>query len=1048
MNPANPKGFIALFAQHRVAANLLMIIMILLGSWSLSKLNTQFFPNFELDVITVRVTWSGASAEDVETGITTPLEQELRGLDGLHKMTSTSASGISAITLEFKDGTNMDAALEKVNSVIRRTRQLPEDAEDPEVTRVVRYETIASVLLNGPDNLAELRHVAQNMKDELLALGVSKIDINGLPEQEIAIQVPTTKLLELGLTLEQLAQRIRAESRDIPSGSVGRNDVARQLRALDQRRSVIDFENLRLDSDIDGQFISLGAIAKIERRARENQESLSYKDKPAVELRLYRDESADALQSAKLLESWIAETKPRLPPGITFEVYDQRWQHIKERIMLLLTNGGGGLLLVTAILLLFLNKRVAFWVTLGIPVSFLAAISVLYFAGGTINMISLFGMIMALGIIVDDAIVVGEDALTHFQQGDEPALAAETGAHRMLAPVFSSSLTTIAAFAPLMLVSGVVGNIMFDIPLIVICIITASLFECFLILPGHLRGSFSNMLKQKDAEHSPIRQKLDRLFLQFRETKFRPFVEKVIAYRWISFASALGVLIVVIGVTVSGRVGFTFFPNVEGRTINAAVAFTAGSPPERVDAFLKHLETTLYETEKQFGKHLIATSIVRHGTGQTAGGGAARTGNQHGSVMVEMVSSETRDVENIAFIKAWEQKVVLPPGIELFTIAERRAGHPGRDIDIALTGDDPASLKAAAVEITQALKGMDGVSGVEDDLPWGQQQLIFHLTPTGKSLGLNVDAIGRQLRAAFDGYLVQLFQDGPDEVEVRVMLPDKERYNLSGLESMNIILPNGSHTPLSSVVSITTRKGFDALRHTDGKLSVSITADVNRSINNNNRIRSELMATVIPKLTGKHGVHANFQGRAADQAATMVDMRHGAVLALFMIYIVLAWVFASYSKPLVVMSVIPFGLIGAIVGHLVMNLELTVLSLFGFFGLSGIVVNDSIILVTFYQELRKSGLAVNEAIVEASCQRLRAVLLTSLTTIAGLTPLLFETSLQAKFLIPMAVTISFGLGFATILVLLLIPSILSITESISAWVKTRRIYQSVAQIES
>ncbi|WP_455201956.1 efflux RND transporter permease subunit [Kaarinaea lacus] len=1047
MNPVQAKGLIALFAQHRVAANLLMVIMILLGSWSLSKLNTQFFPTFELDIITVRVVWSGASAEDVETGITTPLEQELRSLDGLHKMTSTSATGVSAITIEYKEGTNMDAALEKVNSVIRRTRQIPEDAEDPVVTRIIRYETIARVLLSGPENLAELRHIAQNMKDELLIRGVSKIDIRGLPEEEMAIQVPTQKLLELGLTLEQLAQRIRAESRDIPSGSVGRNDVARQLRALDQRRNVIDFENLRLDSDVQGQFIPLGAIADIQRRAKENQERLSYKNKPAVELVLYRDESADALKSAKLLDTWIGETKPRLPPDINFVVFDQKWQHIKERITLLLTNGGGGLLLVIAILLLFLNKRVAFWVTVGIPVSFLAALSVLYLMGGTINMISLFGMIMALGIIVDDAIVVGEDALTHFQHGDNPVLAAEAGAHRMLAPVFSSSLTTIAAFLPLMLVSGVVGNIMFDIPLIVICIIIASLIECFLILPGHLRGSFSNMLKREELTHSPIRQKLDSAFHQFRETKFRPFVEKVIAYRWITLSSAIGILIVVIGITASGRIGFTFFPNVEGRLIFATVAFTAGSPPQRVDAFLQHLESTLYETEKDFGTELIATSIVRHGSGQTAGGGTTRTGNQHGSIQVETVSTEVRNIKNIEFIKAWKQKVVLPPGIESFTIAERRAGHPGRDIDLSLKGDDPQALKSAAVEIIQTLKGIEGVNAVEDDLPWGQQQLIFQLTSTGKALGLNVDAIGRQLRAAFDGYLVQLFQDGQDEIEVRVMLPDRERYSLASLESMNIILPNGNSTPLSSVVNISVRKGFDSLRHVDGQLAVSITADVDRSINNNNKIRAELMATVIPEIIGKYGVEANFQGRAADQATTMLDLKRGAIFAVFMIYIVLAWVFASYSKPFVVMSVIPFGLIGAIIGHLVMNIELTVLSLFGFFGLSGIVVNDSIILVTFYQQLRQSGLAVQDAIVEASCQRLRAVLLTSLTTIAGLTPLLFESSLQAKFLIPMAVTISFGLGFATILVLLLIPSILSIIESVSGWVKNRRLYRAVAQPE-
>jgi multidrug efflux pump subunit AcrB len=1023
------KGIIALFCQHRVAANLLMLIVILSGVLALSKLNTQFFPNFELDVITVRVVWGGASAEDVETAVTNPLEQELRSVDNLHKISSTSATGVSVITLEYDEHTNMDAALEVVNGVLSRVRQLPENAEDPIVNRVIRFETIARLLVTGPSNLDELRHLTHRIKDDLLARGISKITITGLPKQQIAIQIPAQQLLDLGLTLDEIAKKIQVQSKDVPSGSVGQNDIARLLRGLDQRRNVIDFENLPITINNNGKIIHLGSIANIERKDQDDQARLTYRGKPAVDIRLLRNANMDSIGSADILKQWLDTFRPTLPTGIKIHVYDQTWQLIKERISLLLTNGGGGLVLVVAILLLFLNNRVAFWVTVGIPVSFLAAMIVIFFIGGTINMISLFGLIMSLGIIVDDAIVVGENALAHYENGESASQAAEGGAKRMLAPVVSSSLTTIAAFLPLMLVGGIMGNIMFDIPLVVICVIIASLVECFLILPGHLRSAFSKIQPGNLQSRYAFTRRFDRSFEKFRQHTFRSIVTKAVKYRAITLATAVAVLIIAAGTVAGGRIGYTFFPNVEGRSIYASVAFTAGSPRQRVNAFLEHVEKALYLTEQQFDEPLVHTAISRHGLGRAVRHGLPRSGDQHGSLYVEMISSEKRSTNNKTFINAWKENITLPAGVEVFSISERRAGHPGRDVDVRLIGEDAQQLKMAALELTSVIKEMPGISAIEHDLPWGQEQLVFHLTAAGKSLGLNVDTIGRQLRAAYNGHLVQLFQDAQDEIEVRVMFPENEQNNLARLESLNIILPNGQNTPLASVIEISTQKGFAALRHSEAKLAVSVTADVDGSVNNNNKIRENLRNNILPKLSEKYNLTAKFQGRAEDQDATMADMKRGAIFAFFMIYIVLAWVFSSYAKPLVVMSVIPFGLVGAIAGHFLMDIELTVLSLFGFFGLSGIVVNDSIILVTFYQKLKASGLETLDAIVEATCQRLRAVLLTSLTTIAGLTPLLFETSLQAKFLIPMAVTISFGLFFSTFLVLLVIPALLSLLES-------------------
>jgi multidrug efflux pump subunit AcrB len=431
----------------------------------------------------------------------------------------------------------------------------------------------------------------------------------------------------------------------------------------------------------------------------------------------------------------------------------------------------------------------------------------------------------------------------------------------------------------------------------------------------------------------------------------------------------------------------------------------------------------------------VDVAITSKGKASSAGGVTSQTGERYGSIQVELISPDSRTVRNTTFIEEWRKHVLLPAGIETFTISQRRGGPPGKDLDIRLTGTTAQQLKQAANEVASVIKQYPGVSAIEDDMPYGQEQLIYTIKPEGEVLGLTVSNVGRQLRAAFDGQLVQIFQDGDDEVEVRVMLPDSERNTMATLENVMIRLPQGGSAPLSSVVGFEARRGFDVLRHTDSQLAVHVTASVDAAVNNSNQIIADLQTSFLPDLTSRYGVNVGFEGRAEEQRDTISDMIQGMLLAFIMIYLVLAWVFASYGWPLVVMAAIPFGLIGAIVGHWLMGIDLTILSLFGIFGLSGIVVNDSIILVTFFKQQREAGVATSEAIISAATQRLRAVLLTSLTTIGGLTPLLFETSVQAQFLIPMAVSISFGLMFATVLVLLVIPALLSVHESIAQRLK-------------
>jgi multidrug efflux pump subunit AcrB len=1018
------RDLLGTFAHHRVAANLLMVLMLLSGVFALRQLNVQFFPDFELEVVTVTTAWSGASAEDVEIGITLPLEQRLRTVDHLEEMSSTSAPGTSGITLEFDEGTDMVLALEQVKQRVDDFLNLPGDAEDPVVIHPARYEPVASLRLSGPEDLGELRRLARRMERELLARGIDRIDIDGLPDEAIRIAFDPVDLQRLGLDLAEVAGRIDQLSRDLPAGLAGSDDSARELRSLDQRRDPAGFANLPLIGEGAAR-IDLGAVAQITREPMERQPEISVGGQRAIVLKLSRTAAGDSLEAARVLDAWFTETRPTLPPGVELEVFSERWELILDRINVLLKNGAGGLLLVLITLFLFLSGRVAFWVAVGIPVSFMATLAVLYLAGGSINMVSLFALIMGLGIIVDDAIVVGEDAQAHHDMGEDPLRAAEGGARRMLGPVLASSLTTVAAFLPLMLVGGVMGNILSTIPLVIVSVILASLIESFLILPGHLRGAFRHAHQPR-----PLRERLDAAFERFREQRFRPLIDLALRHRASTLAVAVACLVLAVGLLAGGRLSWVFFPSPESTTLNANVRFVAGTPRATVDRFLAHLETTLKATDADLGPGVLATHYVSHGA--STGRGRSRDGERIGGLFVELVAPDARTVRNREFINAWRERVAVPHGVESFTISEQRTGPVSRDLEIRLAGDDPERVKQAALALGEALAALPGVSAIDDDLPYGREQLIYRLSPAGHALGLTITDLGRQLRAAYDGLRVQRFQDGPDEVEVRVELSREIQRRMRHLEQLPIQLPDGRFAPLGSVADWTSKRGFETLRHADGRLAATVTADIDSAVNNTERVTQALADGTLPRLAALYGVEFSLEGGTARQADALGDLRTGMLLGLLLIYIVLAWVFSSYGWPLIVMSAIPFGLTGAVFGHWLLGMDLTLLSLFGFFGLSGIVVNDSIILVTFYQRLRNEGYAVHEALVEAACQRLRAVLLTSLTTIAGLTPLLFETSTQAQFLIPMAVSIAFGLAFATLLILLVVPTMLSIYEQLHA----------------
>jgi multidrug efflux pump subunit AcrB len=1026
-------GLIGFFVHHKVAANLVMLMMLLSGALGIARMNIQFFPTFALDVVNVRVVWSGASAEDIEQGITNPLEQRLRSLDSLKRMTSTSAQGIANITLEFEEDSDPVLVLDDVRQQVDSFTNLPATAEAPEVLRQARYEPVARLLVHGDLAPHELRQLTQRFEDGLLIAGIDRIQINGLPAQQISIEVPTERLQTLGLSLEEIAARVQSMSQDLPAGLLGQQDSTRELRSLEQHRNALAFEDMTVLGS-DRVQLRLGDIAMIHQESRAGQVELAYRGQPAAEMILQRAESGDSLEAAKRLDHWVKEVRPTLPPNVGLDVYDESWQLIDQRISLLLVNGATGLLLVIILLYFFLPARVALWVAIGIPTAFLASLGVFWVIGGSINMLSLFALIMALGVIVDDAIVVGEDADAHYRMGEEPQLASAGAARRMLWPVVASSLTTIAAFMPLLMVGGVIGNILGDIPVIMICVLIASLLECFIVLPAHLRNAFMPRKKEWRPARgiARLRERFETRFDDFREGPFRRLSMLTLRYRAATLATAIAITLVTAGLLAGGRLGFNFFPSPESSIVYANASFVAGTDRARVADFIDHMQSTLEETNQAMGGDLVRIAVSYYGSTQ-AGGSPGRMGDEVGSLMVELVSPDARDVRNAAFIRAWRERILTPPGLDNLNINERAAGPPGQDVNVRLTGDDAQRLRSAADILGQGMAGLPGVISTENDMPWGREQLIYRVNAYGVALGLTTEDLGSQLRTAFDGQVVQVHQSGADEIEVRVQLPRSQRERLSTLSRMAVTLADGRQVPLSHIMDLEHRQGFETLRHADGQLAVEVTAEINSQVTSAEQVLESLSAALLPRLEREYFLNTSFEGRAADQRETLADMRTGLVIGLGLMYGVLTWVFASWSLPLIVMAIIPFSLVGALLGHWALGIDLTILSLFGLFGLSGIVVNNAIILVSFYRQQRELGLPIDTALNEAVVKRVRAVVLTSLTTIGGLMPLLFETSLQAQFLIPMATSIAFGLGGSMLLVLLVTPALLSWLEHSRAW---------------
>ena len=901
---------------------------------------------------------------------------------------------------------------------------LPQDSERPEVAQIIRYDTITRILLSGPYSEAALKRFAKQIREDLLTRGVDRVTFFGLRGEEIRVAVEPEALRRLDLTLDDVADAIARSSRDLPAGAMG-GAFERQPRALGLARSGEEVAAIEVRATPSGQKLAVADIGAVSDGFDPDQPVARRLGDPAIQLHVQRALSADALDVADAVDAYLASLRETLPPDLRVEAFDDSATLIRDRIELLLRNGLGGMILVLAVLFLFLNARVAFWIAAGIPISLLAMLGVLWLAGLTINMISLFAMILAIGIVVDDAIVVGEHAMALREKGLPPLAAAEQGALHMAAPVTSASLTTIASFLPILVVGDIIGQVIRDIPLVVIAVLVASLIECFFVLPCHMRGALAQL-----GEPSRFRQAFNRGFARLRDGLFRRLVTVALGWRYATLAAAIGALIVSVGLILGGRVGFVFFSAPESNVVLANLIMAPGTSRDVTEATLAKLDEGLREAERGFGLEpgeLVAISEVRLGEGVQIDPRVRRASGDHvGGLQVELTESDRRDVRTAPFIEAWRATLPPLPGVESLTITERLGGPPGREIDIRLQGGRSVhDLKQAAIEVRELLGRLPGVGQIDDDLAYGKQEVIVELTPRGRALGFTTESVGRQLRDAFEGRIAKRFARGDEEVDVVVSLTDAAEAKLV-LTEFPLRSPTGQDVLLSEVVTLREDRGYASIQREDGVRQVSVTAEIDEAVIRLEQVIEALSAGEMPGIASAYGLTWRFAGKAEEQEQTLADIQLGAVLGLILIYIVLAWVFASFTRPLAVMLVIPFGLVGAVLGHIVMGYDLSMLSLITLLGLSGILVNDSIILVSAIDGRRAEGMALEEAIVDGTCSRLRAVLLTSGTTIGGLTPLMFETSLEAQFMIPMAITIVFGLMVTTFLVLLLVPAMIGI----------------------
>ena len=1022
-------GMITWFAKNPVAANLLMFFIIVSGVFSVFSVNSEVFPEFSLDMVSIEVPYLGAAPDEVEDAISIRIEEAIQGLDGIEQITSTASEGMGMVLVELELGADARKVVDDIKSRVDAIDTFPGETEKPIVRELIGRNQVVDVAVSGATDEFTLKAVAEEVRDELSAIqGISQVEITSARPYEIVIEVSELNLRRHGLTFDDVATAVRRSSLDMPGGSVRADSGEILLRTIGQAYRGAEYEELVLLSRADGTRLRLRDVATVVDGFAETDQSARFNNDPTVLISVFRTGDQGALEIADLVRTYVEGKQPTLSAGLSLSVWQDSSVMLGDRLNTMLRNGLTGFVLVFVLLALFLELRLAFWVSLGIPVSFLGAILFMPGFDATVNVLSLFAFILVLGIVVDDAIIVGENIHSHMEDHDDGVHGAILGAQEIAKPVVFAVLTTVAAFSPLLFVPGMMGKFFGIIPVIVIPCLLFSLVESLCILPAHLAH-----LKERPAG---LWRRFQLLFAnglkRFVQQVYKPTLETALRWRYLTAAAFLSTMVVTLGMVLSGWVTFQFFPSIEAPFMSAGVTMPLGSPVsvtsdavQRIEAGAERLRQELREeTGRDYFVHMF-TSVGDQPMASREGpmGPIISSAASHiGEVTVELIASQDRVFTSEALGNRWRELTgPIPEAVEVSFNAS--AMSPGQDVDVMLTGSNIEQLKSAADHIKEELRSYAGVYGISDSFLEGKEELKLGITPAAEALGLSLQDLGRQVRQAFYGEEAQRIQRGRDDVRVMVRYPADQRRSVGNLENMRIRTPDGGEVPFSHVALVEPGRGYASIKRVDRTRAVNVTASVDATVASAGGINTDLQARILPAVLEQYpDVRYTFQGMQAEQAEGVAGLQVGFAIALLAIFALLAIPLKSYIQPLIIMSAIPFGLVGAVWGHMLMNVHLSFMSMFGLVALSGVVVNDSLVMVSYINQKRAQHVALQTAIREAGAARFRAILLTSLTTFFGLVPLMLERSFDAEFLLPMAVALAYGVLFATFITLILVPT--------------------------
>lgn len=1012
---------IAWFARNGVAANLLMFTILIAGLFNLfNQIPFEVFPSIESDRITVSVTLRGATPEDTEQGIAIRVEEAVQDLEGIKKITSRSSEGSASVSIEVDKGYDPRDMLNDIKSRVDAINTFPADAEKPVIALAQRKREVIAVALSSIYGEKELREFAEQVRDEILKLpGVTQIELSGVRDYEIAIEMSTDKLRQYDLTLAQVSRAIANSSLDISAGTLKTRGGDILLRSKGQAYRQNEFANIAIKTNPDGTIIRLSDVATVIDGFEETPVRTRFNGNQAAFLDVYRIGDQSAIEVAEQVKKYIEDKQLSLPNGYELTYWDDDSQIVKNRISTLTTSALQGGFLVLLLLTLFLRPAIAFWVFIGIPVSFMGAFIVMPWFGISLNVMSLFGFILVLGIVVDDAIVTGENIYTHLKNADSSEDAVIRGTQEVATPVTFGILTTVAAFLPLAFIEGNRGALFAQIPVIVIPILLMSLVESKFVLPSHLKHIKLRHQKGEVGKLEALQHKFADGFEHAIMKYYQPVLKLALRNRFTTVSMFVSVFVIILALIMSGWTKFIFFPRIPSETVRVNISMPAGTPFEVTNKHVIKMADKARELQQKYVDEVSGESVIINILATTGNRGGA---SNAGGVRFEIIPPEQRTSTITAnqLAREWRQMIGAIPGAESVTF-RAEIGRTSDPIDVQLSATSLETLKEVAERVKQRLATYPTVFDITDSLSDGKQELQIELTQQGIALGLTRSDVASQVRTAFFGSQVQRIQRGRDDVRVMVRLPLKERESIAELQSLLIPTPAGGTVPLSHVATLTPGQSPSAIYRIDRYRTVNVTADVDKENVNMTVLQADLKAYLDELVEQYPGVSHSLEGEAKEQAESFGSLAWALIFVFFVIYALLAIPFKSYSQPLIVMSIIPFGMIGAVAGHWIMGMELTIMSLLGMLALIGVVVNDSLVLVDYINKRRDSGFDIKEAVLTAGSARFRPVMLTSLTTFIGLMPLLFEKSTQAQFLIPMAVSLGFGILFATFITLILVP---------------------------